>query len=104
MLNLHAYLVNHEMATYFLRVSGDSMSGAGIHDGDLLVVDRSLKPDSGSIVIADLDGELAVRRLVFRGPRIFLQPENDRYRTVEIPDDNELHVWGVVTYTIHKPG
>ncbi len=102
-LNLHAHLVRNEMTTYFLRVSGDSMSGAGIYDGDLLIVDRSLEPVSGSIVIAALDGALTVKRLVFRGQRIFLQPENDRYKTVEIPDSNALHIWGVVAYSIHKP-
>ncbi|CAM3827792.1 protein impA' [Rouxiella silvae] len=99
-LNLHDYCVKHPSATYLLRVSGRSMEDARIHDGDVLVVDRSLPPEHGSIVIASLDNEFTVKRLVLR-PRPCLMPMNPAYSPIYFdPEDNQLEIWGVVTFTV----
>ncbi|MBU2768405.1 translesion error-prone DNA polymerase V autoproteolytic subunit [Acidithiobacillus ferrivorans] len=103
-LDLNQHCIHHPEATFFLRVSGHSMTGAGIHDNDILVVDRSLKPTHGKIVIAILDGEFTVKRLSrpagFRGHPTLL-PENDDYPSIEIKDGQELEIWGVATFVIH---
>jgi len=78
------------------------MVGAGIFDGDLLVVDKSLDPSSGDIVIAIVDGDLTVKRLIKRGEKVILKPENHRFREIELQDGQELQVWGVVTSTVKK--
>ncbi|MDR2114913.1 MAG: translesion error-prone DNA polymerase V autoproteolytic subunit [Planctomycetaceae bacterium] len=97
-LDLAAYLIKHPEATFFLRVCGDSMIGAGIFDGDLLIVDRSLSPISGDIVISILDGEFTVKRLIIRNNgTIELRPENPQFKTLRIYDESQLDIWGVVT-------
>jgi DNA polymerase V len=101
-LDLHKLVVRNQAATFFLRVSGDSMLGAGIHDGDLLVVDRSRNPESGKIVIAAWDGELTVKRLEIRNRRIFLIPDNPDYPEFEVTDKEDAVIWGVVTFVVHK--
>ena len=100
-LDLNKYLIQHPVATYFVRVTGDSMIGAGIHSGDILIVDRSLEPTSRRVVIAIVNGELTVKRLIRKKDRVILMPENDRYKPIEIKDETELEVWGVVTSVIH---
>jgi DNA polymerase V len=101
-LNLHDYVVHHPAATFFLRAKGQSMREAGIHDGDLLVVDRSLEPANGRIVIAAVDGELTVKRLYKKGNSVVLQAENPDYPDINIPAESELHIWGVVTNVLHQ--
>lgn len=101
-LDLHEHMVRNEAATFFLRAHGDSMLGAGIYDGDLLVVDRSLEAAHNRVVIAALDGELTVKRLVRRQGRVLLVPENPDYAPVDITEHEGVHVWGVVTYAVHK--
>jgi len=101
-LDLNKHLVKNPAATFFVRVTGDSMIGAGIHHGDLLVVDRSLEPRDKNIVIVVLDGEITVKRIRLRRGKIFLEPENEKYFTQEISENNEFEVWGVVTNVIHK--
>jgi DNA polymerase V len=101
-LDLHKLLVRNEAATFFLKVRGDSMSGAGINEGDLLVVDRSRPADSGRIVIAAWEGELTVKRLRVKDRRVFLVPDNPDYPEFDITDSEGTVVWGVVTYVIHK--
>ena len=101
-LDLQRLVVKNPAATFFLPVSGDSMRGAGISDGDLRVVDRSVPSASGKIVIASLDGELTVKRLVRRGGRFFLAPENPDYAEIDITDKEDLTVWGVVTFVVRK--
>ena len=101
-LNLQEHLVRHEAATFFLRAHGESMLNAGIHDGDLLVVDRAIEPAHNRIVIAALDGELTVKRLVRRHGKVLLEPENPEYPVFDITEREGVHVWGVVTYVIHK--
>ncbi|MDR2352601.1 MAG: translesion error-prone DNA polymerase V autoproteolytic subunit [Deltaproteobacteria bacterium] len=101
-LDLHKLLVRNPPATFFLRVSGDSMIGSGIHDGDLLVVDRSKSAENGKIVIAAWQGELAVKRLKIKDKRVFLVPENESFQEFEITESEDMVIWGVVTYVIHK--
>lgn len=101
-LNLHQYAVTNELATFFLYASGESMIGAGIFDGDLLVVDRSIEPLSGSVVIANLEGEMTVKRYVVKNKRYFLCPENRQYAPIEITGRDDVTLWGVVTYVLHK--
>lgn len=101
-LNLHEHLVRNNAATFFLHASGSSMIGAGILDGDLLVVDRSAKAADGRVVIAALNGELLVKRLVRREGRVFLASENPDFPDFDITESEHVHIWGVVTYAIHK--
>ncbi|GAB1411705.1 translesion error-prone DNA polymerase V autoproteolytic subunit [Candidatus Desulfobacillus denitrificans] len=101
-LDLNEHLVAHREATFFMRVQGHSMTGAGIQDGDLLVVDRSLEAGHGDIVVAVVDGELTVKRLWRRGGRVRLLAENPAFAPIELKDGQELAVWGVVTSVIHR--
>ena len=101
-LDLNTHLVKHPTATFFVKASGDSMLGAGIHDGDILVVDRSLEPRTGKVVIAAVDGQLTVKRLQKKGSKTFLVPENKKFRSIELNESNDVKIWGVVTNVIHK--
>ncbi len=101
-LDLNTYLVRNPAATFMVKVSGDSMTGAGINDGDILVVDRSGEPGNGKIVVAVLDGELTVKRLVKKEGRIFLAPENPRYRPIAVAAEQDLHIWGVVSGVVRR--
>ena len=100
-LDLNKHLIKNPPATFFVRVTGDSMEGAGIHDGDLLIVDRSLEPISGRVVIAVVDGELTIKRLRIQRGKYTLEPENENYPITKISKDMEFEVWGVVTNVIH---
>ena len=101
-LDLAEHLVEHEAATYYLRVSGTSMTEAGIHDGDLLVVDRAVEPADGDVVVAALDGELTVKRLHTRAGQIVLAPESEQHDPIPVRDGQELVVWGVVRHVVHE--
>ena len=100
-LDLNRYLIKNPAATFFVRVTGYSMMGAGIYSGDLLVVDRSLEPRDKSVVIAVIDGELTVKRIRIGKKKITLEPENENYSVQQITEDTEFEVWGVVTNVIH---
>jgi DNA polymerase V len=100
-LDLNRYLIKNPAATFFVRVTGYSMMGAGIYSGDLLVVDRSLEPRDKSVVIAVIDGELTVKRIRIRKKKITLEPENENYSVQQITKDTDFQVWGVVTNVIH---
>jgi DNA polymerase V len=101
-LDLNELLVKHPAATFFVRVSGTSMINAGIHDGDILVVDRSLTAVHGKVVIAAVNGELTVKRFWRDGDRLFLRPENKDYRPIEITEGTGFQIWGVVTTVLHS--
>lgn len=101
-LDLNELTVRNPEATYFVRVEGNSMEGAGIYDGDLLVVDRSLQGKQGDIVVACLNGKFTVKRLQDRGGRFYLQAENSNYSEIPIREGDEFSCWGKVTYVIHK--
>jgi len=100
-LDLNEHLIAHPAATFFVRVTGDSMIGAGIHSGDMLIVDRALEAIDKKVVIAVINGELTVKRLSKRKNRITLVPENDKYEPIVIKDETDLEIWGVVTSVIH---
>lgn len=95
-LDINEYLIRNPVSTFFFPVQGDSMEGAEIFDGDILVVDRSIKARHGHIVIAFVDGERLVKRLDNRGGRVALVAENPRYPALELSGDMELVIWGVV--------
>lgn len=101
-LDLNELLVKRPAATYFVRVAGDSMTGAGINEDDILVVDRSLTPASGDVIIAFIDGEFTVK--TFRRDRkgIRLEPANPRYPVITLADGHELQCYGKVTAVIHR--
>jgi DNA polymerase V len=101
-LDLNEHLIRNPAATFFVRVSGDSMLGAGIHNGDILIVDRSLDPTPGRIVIAAVDGELTVKRLVQEGDRWLLVAENDGYPAIALDEVGDSLIWGVVRHVIHS--
>lgn len=101
-LNLHEMIVKNPASTFFLRAAGDSMLGVGIHDGDLLVVDRELPAMSGKVVIAALDGELLVKTLSRKNGKAYLLPANPNYPPIDITNREYVHIWGVVTYCLHK--
>jgi DNA polymerase V len=95
-LDLNALCIQHPSATFFVRVEGESMSGAGIYPDDILVVDRSLQASHGDFVIACLDGEMTVKELALK-PRTRLLPHNPAFHPIEIPDGSQLEIFGVVT-------
>jgi DNA polymerase V len=101
-IDLNEQLIHNKPATFFMRVSGNSMIGAGIHDGDIAIVDRSIKPNNGKIVIAVVNGDMLIRRLEITQNKIRLVPES-KLSAIEISDFSELKIWGVVTYVIHTP-
>ena len=101
-LDLNQHLVKHPAATFFVKADGDSMIGAGIHSGDTLIVDRSLRPEDGNVVLAVLDGEFTVKTLHHSRGRVFLMPENCRYRPIKVKEGMDFSVWGVVTNVVHS--
>lgn len=101
-LDLNKFLIQHPSATFFIRVEGDSMINAGIHSGDLLIVDRAVEVRHGRIVVAQIDGEFTVKRIEYVGAHVYLVPENKNYKRKRITDQMSFDVWGVVTFVIHS--
>ena len=101
-LSLDEHLIQHKEATFFVRARGNSMTGAHIDDGDILIVDKSLKPQFGDIVVAVVDGEFTVKYLAQRGESVILKPANARFKEIEFKDGQELQIWGVVTASVKK--
>ena len=101
-LDLNTHLIQHKESTFFVKAQGESMLGAGIHQGDILVVDKSLTPKSGKIVIAVVDGEFTVKRLHKYKGVITLKAENPEFEDIKIEGTTELIIWGVVTSVIHQ--
>ena len=101
-IDLNEQLITNKPATYFFRMKGDAMRESGIFDGDVLVVDRSLKLANGKVIVAILNGELLVRRFHKNFSSAFLIPENNRYKTINLSEFSDFTVWGVVTYVIHS--
>ena len=102
-LDLNEHLVTNPAATFFVRAQGDSMRDAGIASGDILVVDRSVEPKDRQIVVAMLDGDFTVKRLTRKQGKVFLEAENQAYPPIEISENQELVIWGAVTFVIHQP-
>tara|TARA_B100001287_G_scaffold275390_1_gene282873 strand:- start:818 stop:1267 length:450 start_codon:yes stop_codon:yes gene_type:complete len=101
-LSLQDYLVQNPSATFCVRVTGDSMKNAGISSGDVMIIDRSLEPKNNTIVLAVLDGEFTVKRIQKKGDNLFLNPENKDFKAIQITEEMNFQVWGVVTHIIHK--
>lgn len=102
-IDLYESLVRHPSQTFLVRAAGDSMINAGIHENDLLIVDRSIPPANGKIVIAAIDGHLTVKRLQRNPDSTFsLLPENPAFKALEISEESHVHIWGVVIHVIHS--
>ena len=101
-LDLNKLAVTHPDATFFARVEGDSMKDDCIEDGDLLVIDKSLKPEDGNVVVSYLDGEFTLKRIQIKKGKIYLVPANGKYKVLEVSDDTDFRVWGVVRYVLKK--
>ena len=101
-IDLNQVLVENPIATFYVQVDGNSMIDAGIHDKDLLVVDRSLEPRNNKIAICLLDGEFTVKRIRLENNELFLMPENPSYQPIQVTEENQLIMWGIVTYVIKK--
>ena len=102
-LDLNEHLVSNPASTFFVKAKGDSMKDAGITSGDILIVDRSVNPKDKQIVVAMLDGDFTVKRLRRKKGQVFLVAENDSFAPIEITGEQELVIWGIVTYVIHQP-
>lgn len=100
-IDLTQMLIRDELASFIVRVSGDSMEGAGIYDGDELIVDRSIEPRDGHVVIAIVDGEMTVKRLQITTTGVVLQAENAEYPDVIVAELSDLVIWGVATTCLH---
>jgi DNA polymerase V len=101
-IDLNEQLIRNKPATFFMRVRGDAMVGAGIHDGDVVIVDRSIKAVNGKVIIATLNGEMLIRRLEKTFNKLRLIPETPKLASIDIDPYAEFSVWGVVTYVIHS--
>jgi DNA polymerase V len=102
-IDLNEQLIRNKPATFFMRIRGDAMTGAGIFDGDTIIVDRSIKAESGRIVVAVLNGEMLTRRLEKTFNKVRLLSENKKHATIEVDAScDSMGIWGVVTYCIHS--
>jgi len=101
-IDLNEELIRNPAATFLVRVKGDSMRDAGIHAGDVLIVDKSLTPTDRKIVVAMIDGNFTVKRFRKRGGRVFLEAENPDFSPIEVTEGQELSIFGVVSYIIHQ--
>tara|TARA_B100000767_G_scaffold274761_1_gene308805 strand:- start:2220 stop:2666 length:447 start_codon:yes stop_codon:yes gene_type:complete len=101
-ISIDQEVVKNEEATFYARVAGESMQGAGLDDGDLLVIDRSKEPQDNNIAVCFVDGEFTVKRLKVEADCIYLIPENKKYKPIRVTEDNELIIWGVVTFVVKK--
>ena len=99
-IDLNKELSKNPLATFYIKVSGNSMINAGISDKDVLVVDRSLEPQNNKIAICFIDGEFTVKRIKIEEDKVLLMPENEKYKPIIITEENELIIWGIVTYVI----
>jgi DNA polymerase V len=101
-LDLNKELVNNPSSTFYGRVKGNSMIGAGIHDGDILVIDKSLEPANNKKAVCFIDGEFTIKTLKVAKGEVWLKPENKDYAPIKITPENDFMVWGIVTHIIHK--
>ena len=101
-IDLNEYLIVNPFSTFFLRVKGHSMINSGIKDQDLIIVDKSIIPKPGNIVIAMIDGEFTVKRLAKKNDRLYLKAENSNYPDCNLYNHNDVQIWGVVIYSIHS--
>ncbi len=101
-IDLNKLLIKRPASTFYGRVQGQSMKGAGIDDGDLLVIDKSIEPADGKIAVCYIDGEFTLKRIKLTQEGLWLMPENDKYKPIQVTADNTLVIWGIVTFVIKK--
>ncbi|WP_433815691.1 LexA family protein [Flavobacterium johnsoniae] len=99
-IDLNKELIKHKYTTYFARVKGYSMKNAGIHDGDLLIIDKSLEPQNNKIAVCQIDGEFTVKRIKIEKNIIWLIAENEDYKPIKVTPENNFVIWGIVTHSI----
>jgi DNA polymerase V len=99
-ISLDHVLVKNKEATFYAKASGNSMTGAGIDDGDILVIDRSIEPKNNKVAVCFIDGEFTVKRIKIEEEAVFLMPENPNYKPIKVSPENNLIIWGIVTYVI----
>ena len=99
-IDLNKHLIKHPSATFFGKVNGESMKDAGINEGDLLVIDRSIEPTDGKIAVCFIDGDFTLKRIKKNKKGLCLLPANEEYKPIEITEENDLRIWGVVTHVI----
>jgi DNA polymerase V len=101
-LDLNKYLIKHPSATFYVKVKGESMKGAGINDGDILIVDRAVEPKNNDIAVCVINSEFTVKRIKKAKDTLYLIPENPDFKPIKVTEYNDFQVWGIVTYIIHK--
>ena len=101
-LNIHDYLVSNHSSTFCVKVIGDSMINAGINSGDILVIDRSIKPNNNSIILCSLDGDFLIKRLIIKNKKIYLKPENNNYESILVDKSEKFEIIGVVIGAVKK--
>ena len=101
-IDLNRYLIKNPLATFIVKSKGNSMLQAGIHSGDLLIVDRSIKAKNNSIVVASVDGDLIVKRIKISGKKYLLASDNKTYKDIKINNESDIFIWGTVTKVIHN--
>ena len=101
-ISIDQEVVKNAEATFYARVAGESMQGAGLDDGDLLVIDRSKDQQDNNIAVCFIDGEFTVKRLKIEADCMYLMPENSKYKPIRVTEENELIIWGVVTFVVKK--
>ena len=101
-ISIDQEIIKNKEATFYARVEGESMQGAGINNGDLLVIDKSIPPEDKKIAVCFIDGEFTVKRLKVKKDCILLIAENPKYKPIKVTSDNQLIIWGIVTYVIKK--
>ncbi|MBR5745065.1 MAG: translesion error-prone DNA polymerase V autoproteolytic subunit [Muribaculaceae bacterium] len=101
-IDLNTELIAHPAATFYGRVIGDSMSGEGIEEGDILVIDKSLEPANGDLAVCQVDGEFTLKRLNIQKDRVLLMPSSPNYQPIVVTVENQFMIWGIVTYTIKR--
>ena len=101
-IDLNRELVRHPESTFYGRVVGDSMLDAGVNEGDVLVIDKSISPGDGDMAVCFVNGEFCIKFISLRGDSIWLMPGNSKYKPIQLKEGNEFIVWGVVTYVIKK--
>ena len=99
-ISLDNVLVKNREATFYAKASGTSMIGAGIDDGDILVIDRSVEAQNNKIAVCFIDGEFTVKRIQIEKDCVFLMPENPQFQPIKVTEENQLIIWGIVTYVI----
>lgn len=101
-IDLNKELVRHPASTFYGRVRGDSMQDAGVYDGDILIIDKSLEPQNGDMAVCFVDGEFTIKHIRIEKEVVWLLPANDRYKPIRVTGENDFLIWGIVTYSIKK--